>query len=83
MEFLLREGGRLPGIKLSKALEAKDGRGWTPFLAAVAADAYVPCLLRCYSRGKRMAHHSFFRRFSALQNRSRPASSHCSLCSQA
>ena len=35
----LLECHNLPGVKISKALDAKDRFGYTPFLAAVAADA--------------------------------------------
>ena len=35
----LLECHNLPGVKISKALDAKDRCGYTPFLAAVAADA--------------------------------------------
>ena len=40
--LLVRGNGS--GIKISKALDAKDRFGYTPFLAAVAADAYVVLL---------------------------------------
>jgi len=39
VECLLDRGNLLPGVKISKALDAKDRLGYTPFLAAVSADA--------------------------------------------
>ena len=41
VEYLIERGEDIPGMKISKALDAKDKFGYTPFLAAVAADACV------------------------------------------